>query len=58
MLLTSTTQPMYDAALDAKGPTDIVDESEDDVGQMTRRIGKSLVQEDTRIAVEMALGDA
>lgn len=56
MLLTKTTQPMYDAARLAKGPVDPV--SVEEVGQMTRRIGKSFVQDETRRAVEMALGVA
>jgi len=56
MLLTSTTHPMYDAARVANGPEEPV--SVEEVGQMTRRIGKSFVQEETRRAVEMALGVA
>lgn len=62
MLLTSTTQPMYDAAREANGPevkgTGDASESVVVVGQMTRRIGKSLVQLDTRRAVEIADGVA
>ena len=57
MLLTRTTQPMYDAAREANGPDEVVVVS-DEVGQMTRSIGKSFVQEDTSNAVEIALGDA
>lgn len=57
MLLIRTTQPIYDAARDAKGPAETVEESED-VGQITSSIGNSLVHEETRIAVEIALGDA
>lgn len=58
MLLTRTTQPMYDAARDAKGPDAVFVESDEDVGHMTSKIGKSLVQEDTSRAVEIALGVA
>lgn len=58
MLLTSTTQPIYDAALEAKGPPAAAEFSDDDVGQITSRIGKSFVHEDTSMAVEMALGEA
>ena len=35
-----------------------VDADAEEVGQMTRRMGKSFVQEDTRRAVDIALGVA
>lgn len=57
ILFTRTTQLIYDAAREANGPSFSVEEDED-VGHMTRRIGKSLVQLETRSAVEIALGVA
>ena len=57
MLLTRTTQPMYDAAREANGPDEVVVVS-DEVGQITRSMGKSFVHEETSNAVEIALGDA
>lgn len=60
MLLTRTTQPMYDAARLAKGPLEPESASveDEDVGHITRRMGKSLVHEETRRAVDIALGVA
>lgn len=56
ILLTSTTQPMYEAARLANSPENPA--SAEEVGQMTRRIGKSLVHDETSRAVDMALGVA
>jgi len=47
---------MYDAARLANGPVEPA--SVEEVGQITNRIGNSFVQDETRRAVEIALGVA